>query len=90
MRAIHELKKDEEYMLWVASQISLPAAEARLTMLLPICSVKACAKYQFLDEIDGQCRSLCVRNLEPLAFMFYMKQGIVPSPLLKISVGAAY
>ena len=33
-------------------------------MLLPTCSVKACAKswYQFLEEIDEQCRSLCVQK----------------------------
>lgn len=53
-------------MLWVASQTSLPATRAKTIMLLPTCSVKACAKacakYQFLDEIDEQCRSLCVQK----------------------------
>ena len=57
-----ELKKDEVYMLWVASQTSLPAAKAKFIMLLPTCGIKACAKYQFLEENDEQCRSLCVQK----------------------------
>ena len=56
-----ELKKDEIYILWVASETTLLAAKAKLTMWLPTCIVKECAKYQFLDETDEQCRSLCVR-----------------------------
>ena len=31
-------------------------------MLLPTCRVKACAKYQFLEEIDEKCRSLRVKK----------------------------
>ena len=42
-------------MPWVASQTSLPAAKAKLIMLLSTCNVKAYAKYKFLDEIDEQC-----------------------------------
>ena len=49
------------YKLWVAVQTSIPAEIAKTIMLLP--SVKACAKYQFLEEIDEQCRSLCVRKV---------------------------
>ena len=30
-----ELKKNEAYMLWIASQTSLPAAKAKLIVLLP-------------------------------------------------------
>ena len=47
-------------MLWVASQTSLPAAKAKFIMLLPTCGIKACAKYQFLEENNEQCR----RNLQ--------------------------
>ena len=57
-----ELRKDEVYMPWVASQTSLPAAKAKLIMLLSTCNVKAYAKYKFLDEIDEQCRSPCVQK----------------------------
>ena len=57
-----ELRKNEVYMLWVASQTSFPAAKAKLIMLLPTCSVKACTKYQFLETSDEQCRSLCVQK----------------------------
>ena len=48
-------------MLWVASQIFLPAAKAKLVMLLSTCCVKARAKHQFQDEIHEQC-SLCVQK----------------------------
>ena len=41
-------------MLWVGLQTSFPAAKAKLIMLLPTCSVKACAKYRSLEEIDEQ------------------------------------
>ena len=59
-------------MLWVASQTSLPATRAKTIMLLPTCSVKACAKsrYQFLEEIGEQCRSLCVQK--PRTDSFYV------------------
>ena len=57
-----ELRKDEVYMPWVASQTSLSAAKAKLIMLLSTCNVKAYAKYKFLDEIDEQCRSPCVQK----------------------------
>ena len=49
-------------MLWVASQTSLPAAKVKFSMLLPTCGIKAGAKYQFLEENDEQCRSLCVQK----------------------------
>ena len=49
-------------MLWVASQTSLPAAKAKFIMLLPTCGIKACAKYQFLEENNEQCRSLYVQK----------------------------
>ena len=49
-------------MLWVASQTSIPAAIAKTIMLLPIWNVKSCAKYQFLEEIDEQCRSISVQK----------------------------
>ena len=55
-----ELKKDEVHMLWIALQTSLPATKVKFTMLLTTWRVKACAKNQFLEEIDEQCRSLCV------------------------------
>ena len=38
------------------------AAKAKIIMLLPTSIVKACAKYQFLDETEKQCRSLCVQK----------------------------
>ena len=44
-------------------QTSLPAAKRKTIMSLPTCNVKECAKYQFLEEIDEQCRSLCVQKL---------------------------
>ena len=72
-------------MLWVASQTNIPAAIVKPIMLLPTCSVKACAKYQLLEESDEQYRSLKL-----LAFISYMLQGIVPSLPLNISIGAAY
>ena len=31
-------------------------------MLLPTYSVDACGKYQFLEEIEEQCKSLCVQK----------------------------
>ena len=31
-------------------------------MLLPTYWVEACGKYQFLEEIEEQCKSLCVRK----------------------------
>ena len=34
------------------------AAKVKIIMLLPTSIVKACAKYQFLDETEKQCRSL--------------------------------
>ena len=74
-----KLKKDEVYMLWVASQTSLPAAKAKFIMLLPTCGIKACAKYQFLEENNEQCRRNLYRNLELLAFMSYMLQETAPS-----------
>ena len=57
-----ELKKDEAYMLWIASQTSLPAAKAKLIVLLPTWSVKVFSKFQYLGEIDEQCRGLCVQK----------------------------
>ena len=41
-----ELKKDA-YLLWVASQTSLPAATTKLIMLPPTCSVNTCANISF-------------------------------------------
>ena len=49
-------------MLWVPSQTNIPAAIAKPIVLRPTCSTKACAKYQFLEEIDEQYRSLCVQK----------------------------
>ena len=59
-----ELKKDEVYMLCVGLQTSLSGAKAKLTRLPPTCIVKACAKNQFLEDIDEQCRGLCVQELK--------------------------
>ena len=50
-------------MFWVALRTSHPAAKAKTIMLLPTDSVEACGKYQFLEEIDEQYRSLCVQKL---------------------------
>ena len=41
-------------------ETKVPSEIARAVMLLP--SVKSCIKYLFLEEIDGQCRDLCVRK----------------------------
>ena len=57
-----DLRKDEVYTLWDASQTSLLAAKAKLIMLLPTFIVKACAKCQFINEIDEQCRCPCVQK----------------------------
>ena len=54
------LKKDEIRKLWVALQTNIPVEISKAIMLLP--SVKSCLKYQFLEEIDEQCRDLCVRK----------------------------
>ena len=49
-------------MLQVALQTSHAAAKVKTIMLLPTYSVEACGKYQFLEEIDRQCKSLCVQK----------------------------
>ena len=61
-RASNELKKEEVIKLWVASQTNIPAARAKPIMLLPTCSVKAYTKFQFLEEIHEQYRSICVQK----------------------------
>ena len=60
--ASNELKKEEVIKLWVASQTNIPAARAKPIMLLPTCSVKAYTKFQFLEEIHEQYRSICVQK----------------------------
>ena len=55
-------------MLWVALQTSIPAAEAKTYSLLPACKVKACANYQSLEDIDEQCRRLCVNKPGTVCF----------------------
>ena len=45
-----------------ALQTSIPAATAKPIMMLPTCNIKACAKYQFLEEINKQYRSLSVQK----------------------------
>lgn len=49
--------------LWDALETKIPAKIATAAMLLP--SLKSCLKYLFLEEIDDQCRSLCVRKHNP-------------------------
>ena len=51
-------------MLFVGLQTSLSGAKAKLTRLPPTCIVKACAKNQSLEDIDEQCRGLCVQELK--------------------------
>ena len=51
-------------MLCVGLQTSLSGAKAKLTRLPPTCIVKACAKNQSLEDIDEQCRGLCVQELK--------------------------
>lgn len=49
--------------LWDALETKIPTKIANAVMLLP--SLKSCLKYLFLEEIDNQCRSLCVRKHNP-------------------------
>ena len=77
-----ELKKGEVYIPWIASQTSLLAAKAKLIMLLLTCNVKVCAKYQFLEETDEQCRSLCVKKPRPASYyvLHVTRNGTKSSP----------
>lgn len=54
------LNKEEICKLWIALQTNIPTEIAKTIMLLP--SVKSCLKYLFLEEVDEQCRDLCVRK----------------------------
>ena len=69
-------------MPWIASKTNLPAAKAKLIMLLATCSVKVCAKYQFLEETDEQCRSLCVKKPRPASYyvLHVTRNGTKSSP----------
>lgn len=46
--------------LWNALETRIPTEIAQAVMALP--SVKSCMKYLFLEEVDEQCRDLCVRR----------------------------
>ena len=63
-------------MLCVGLQTSLSGAEAKLTRLPPTCIVKACAKNQFLEDIE-QCRGLCVQELKkrPTPSLIYQTES---------------
>ena len=70
-------------MLWVASQTNIPAAMVKPIMLLPTCSVKACAKYQLLEESDEQYRSLCVQKPETAGLYLLHVTGNSTKPSLE-------
>ena len=70
-------------MLWVASQTNIPAAIVKPIMLLPTCSVKACAKYQLLEESDEQYRSLCVQKPETAGLYLLHVTGNSTKPPLE-------
>ena len=57
------LQREEIHKLLCALETKLPTEIAKAVMLLP--SVKASMKYHFLEEIDQQCRDLCVRKHAP-------------------------
>ena len=76
-----ELRKAEIYVLWVASETSLPAANSKLIMLLPTSIVKVCAKYQFLDEIYELCSSLCVQKPGTAGVYVYVTRNSTKSSL---------
>ena len=63
-------------MLFVGLQTSLSGAKAKLTRLPPTCIVKACAKNQFLEDIE-QCRGLCVQELKkrPTPSLIYQTES---------------
>ncbi|KAJ7372492.1 hypothetical protein OS493_018999 [Desmophyllum pertusum] len=54
------LQMEEILKLWHALETKIPTEIAKAIMVLP--SVKSCMKYLFLEEIDDQCRDLCVRK----------------------------
>ena len=64
-------------MLFVGLQTSLSGAKAKLTRLPPTCIVKACAQNQFLEDIDEQCRGLCVQELKkrPTPSLIYQTES---------------
>lgn len=64
-------------MLFVGLQTSLSGAKAKLTRLPPTCIVKSCAKNQFLEDIDEQCRGLCVQELKkrPTPSLIYQTES---------------
>lgn len=64
------------------------AVKANAIMLLPTCSVKAYAKYQFLEKINEECRSLCVQK--PGAAGFYVLHVTRNSTKSSLQDGAAY
>ena len=58
--------------MWLRN--NLPTEIPKAVMLLP--SVKSSMKYHFLEEIDQQCRDLCVwKHLRPFCMSAEKKQN---------------
>ena len=57
------LQREEILKLLCALETKLPTEYAKAVILLP--SVKSSMKYHFLEEIDQQCRDLCLRKHVP-------------------------